>query len=248
MILRALDSNGDWTFGAGKNNYLRANAAVAQAISSRLLMILGDCFWATNAGIDWFNLMQANQQLALNLAISATILNTENVTGIIQLSFSFVSSTRALAISYNVSTLYGPVQAIVTQNLGVGPVTLYINNPLLPQFNQTLNNNASATAITNAVFNSTAWWEVDLPYFIERRTSTQSFVQRGVLFVTFNVFTGFWSLIDDAWSGSSGPTTGVVFSVNASMGQVSYASDNVTGSGYVGNLIIGSGNTFVAGA
>lgn len=108
MIVRALDSTGDWTFGNGLSNYLSANAAVAQSIQTRVLSFLGDCFFDATAGIDWFNLLGSKNQIGLNLAISSTILNTENVTGILQLSV-VLNELRNFSVSYSVQTTYSVV-------------------------------------------------------------------------------------------------------------------------------------------
>lgn len=93
MIVRALNKDGDWTFGAGKANYLSGVDALKQSISTRLNSYLGDCFFATNAGIDWFTFCGGSKsQLALQLAINAVILNTANVTGIITTQVSLSPS------------------------------------------------------------------------------------------------------------------------------------------------------------
>jgi hypothetical protein len=253
MIVRALTSKGDFTFGAGKNNYLVGRVAVGQAIATNLMMFLGDCFWATNTGLDWWTFLGGSKaQLSLQLAINATILNTQSngVNVITNLNAAVVSLntvTRQFSVTYDVTTIFGNIQSVVNINLGVGPLAPPAITPLLPQFNQTLLNNISATAITNAAFNSTAWWEVDLDYYIERRDSASSYNQRGILICKFDPKTSLWSIDNTVLSGSSGPTTGVTFSINSSTGQVYYASDNMTGSGYVGNLIIESDETFVAG-
>jgi hypothetical protein len=55
-------------------------------------------FFDLGAGIDWFNLLGAKDQVALNLSISAVILNTLNVTGILQLSAS-LSANRIFTVS-----------------------------------------------------------------------------------------------------------------------------------------------------
>lgn len=110
MIVRAIDSQNDWLFGAGLNNYKTANAAIAQSIQTRLQSFLGDCFFDTSAGIDWFNLLGSKNQLALNLAISATILNTAGVTGILQLSVG-LSPGRLFSVSYKVQTVYSTTQS-----------------------------------------------------------------------------------------------------------------------------------------
>jgi len=106
-FVRALDSLGDWTWGKGRANYLSGVNAVAQNIQTRLKMVLGDCFFATNSGIDWFNLLGAKNQLALNIAVSATILNTNSVTGILELSLNLDRTTRGITITYNAQTVYG---------------------------------------------------------------------------------------------------------------------------------------------
>jgi hypothetical protein len=105
MIVRALDSNFDWTYGRGKNNYLSGRSAVAQNISTRLKSFLGDCFYDTAAGIDWFNRIGSKDIIALNLDVSAVILNTRDVTGIVQLSIN-LNSARKLTIQYAVTTAY----------------------------------------------------------------------------------------------------------------------------------------------
>lgn len=112
MKVSALDSNGDWTFGSGLNNYVSGNDAVAELIDTRLLCFLGDCFFDAGAGINWFGYLGGKDQLSLNLAVSACILNTQDsfgnqvVTGLQQLSINLNHNTRALSISYVVSTLF----------------------------------------------------------------------------------------------------------------------------------------------
>lgn len=106
MIVRGLDSTGDWLFGKGKNDYLSGNAAVAQDIQTRVQCFLGDCFFDVSSGIDWWNLLQRSSQIALNLAISSTILNTENVTGINQLYITLNADSRSVSIGYDVQTTY----------------------------------------------------------------------------------------------------------------------------------------------
>ncbi len=103
MIVRALDVNGDWTFGQGRNNYLSGVAALSQSIKTRLSSFLGDCFFDTAAGIDWFNLLGTKQILQLRLAIATTILNTENVAGIIELNVN-LDNNRLLTVQYIVTT------------------------------------------------------------------------------------------------------------------------------------------------
>jgi hypothetical protein len=106
MSTRAIDVNGDWVFGTGANAYVTGKAEVAQNIQTRLLSFLGDCFFDTTAGIDWFNLLGGKNQVTLQLAVAAVILNTANVTGGLQLSVTYNEQTRNLGIVYQVQTTY----------------------------------------------------------------------------------------------------------------------------------------------
>lgn len=106
MIVRAIDVAHDWTFGNGKSNYKRNLSAVVQNINTRLYSFLGDCFFETTAGIDWFSRLGSKDNLLLQLDIAATILKTRNVTGLVQLSV-VTTVERRLSISYQVQTTLG---------------------------------------------------------------------------------------------------------------------------------------------
>lgn len=112
MKVRALTATGDWTFGKGANDYKSGNNAVAQLIQTRLYSFLGDCFFDQGAGINWFGFLGGKDQLGLNLAISATIANTENVLRLNQLSVN-LTSTRRISISYNVTTSFSTLSNTV---------------------------------------------------------------------------------------------------------------------------------------
>lgn len=109
MIVRAIDLNGDWEFGKGQNDYKSANAAIAQSIKTRLQSFLGDCFFDTGAGLDWFTFLGGKDQLSLNLSISAVILNSEGVTGISQLFVLLNDNTRVFTVQYKAQTIYSSV-------------------------------------------------------------------------------------------------------------------------------------------
>ncbi len=120
MRVREIDSDHDWLFGKGQNDYLTANAAIVQNINTRLSSFLGDCFFDLSAGIDWWNLLGGKDQVSLNLSISAVILNTQNVTGIKQLSVS-LSTVRNLTVRYKVQTTYSSASGLFQYDLnGIG--------------------------------------------------------------------------------------------------------------------------------
>ncbi len=105
MIIRNLDADGDWTWGAGKNNYLSNNAAIGLNIKTRILSWLDDCFFNPQAGIDWLNrLGSKNQRGLLELDLRRIILQSEGVTGI--LSFDSVLVGRAFTANYSVQTIF----------------------------------------------------------------------------------------------------------------------------------------------
>lgn len=139
MIVRAIDALGDWEFGKGKNDYKSGRDATAQMIKTRLQSFLADCFFDLADGIDWFNLLGSKNQLALNLAISATILETENVTKITSLTTS-LSVSRVFSLVYKVDTIYGPV--VATESLSIvqllNPITTEDGNKLTTEDGQVI--------------------------------------------------------------------------------------------------------------
>lgn len=126
MIVRSIDSNGDWKFGKGRNDYLKNRRAVQQNIETRLKMFLGDCFFALNQGIDWFNLLGSKNILELRLSVASVILNTEFVSGIEELSFN-IDTSRNLFIQYDVSTSFG-AQSVIS-----GTVEIEIGESILTE-------------------------------------------------------------------------------------------------------------------
>jgi hypothetical protein len=56
--------------------------------------------------VDWFNLLGAKNQLALELALNAVILNTIEVTKIVASALVLDSSTREITFTYTVETIY----------------------------------------------------------------------------------------------------------------------------------------------
>lgn len=112
MIVRALDADHDWTFGKGRNNYLRNVDAIQQTIETRLLSFLGDCFFDVTAGIDWFGLLGGKNRQALELAIAAVILNTEGVTALVTLDTDLDPITRLFTATYVVNTTFSGIASL----------------------------------------------------------------------------------------------------------------------------------------
>lgn len=118
-IARGLDSNGDWLFGKGTNDYVSGNAEVAQDIQTRLSSFVGDCFFDASSGVDWFNLLGSKNQIALNLAVAAVILNTPNVIGIKQLYVNYTPGTRNISMQYRVTTTFSTLTAAFQYDVNI---------------------------------------------------------------------------------------------------------------------------------
>lgn len=109
MIFRALTPTGDWTLGQGVQNYLRDEPAVELNIKTRLKSFLGDCFWATDFGVDWWELLGVKNpaaQAAIVLACRLMIAESYGVVRINSISAATDRTTRQLTVTYNIDTIY----------------------------------------------------------------------------------------------------------------------------------------------
>lgn len=104
-MIRALDVNHDWTFGQSQSNYLNENMEIKQNVECRIISFLGDCFFAVNDGIDWFNLLERNKLEELENAVQQDIIETDGVTAVNEIDV-LLGSDRKLFLSYNIDTIY----------------------------------------------------------------------------------------------------------------------------------------------
>jgi hypothetical protein len=104
MIHRNLDTNHDWLFGKGKESFLFDDNAVGMNIKTRVLSFFNDCFFDTDAGIDWFNLLDIGKKNHLEQAIRATVLQSYGVTALLELDI--VENNRKLLIQYVIETIF----------------------------------------------------------------------------------------------------------------------------------------------
>lgn len=111
MSVRAItgiaDANpGDWTFGQGQQNYLTGEAEINQDIATALKIFLGECFFDTDAGVDWWNLIGGHSANNIVLQCRKVIAARPGVTKITSVTATLDARTRALLIAYNVSTVF----------------------------------------------------------------------------------------------------------------------------------------------
>tara|TARA_R110000782_G_scaffold54444_1_gene115129 strand:+ start:193 stop:540 length:348 start_codon:yes stop_codon:yes gene_type:complete len=115
MIIRALDADGDWTFGKGLSNYASNNAGIEQNIKTRYNEWVGDCFFNSEAGIDWSNRLGYGSKDVLENDIKSLIAKSYGVVSVESLSSQLVG--RKFTASYSVKTIFSET---ITGNLGNG--------------------------------------------------------------------------------------------------------------------------------
>lgn len=106
---RAIDSDGDWLFGQGRQSYFTANDAIMADIRTALLMVVGDFFADLSAGVDWWNLTGGMNPKARNEIVRQCRVIIAGITGVVKINsveFTYTVATRAIVISYNVDTTY----------------------------------------------------------------------------------------------------------------------------------------------
>jgi len=105
MIIRKIDSSGDWQFGKGVQDYATGLKAIEQNIRTRLLSWQNDCFYALEEGLDYRNLLDKGQQDNLTQAVKTIILASYGVTAVTTITAT-LGSDRKLSITYTADTIY----------------------------------------------------------------------------------------------------------------------------------------------
>lgn len=111
MIVRRIDENHDMTFGRGIADMARDDEATAQSVKTRLLLLRGEWFLDTDAGVPYLQqiaIKPANLPLAQAI-IKQTILETEGVAELRSFGMTFDRETRRLTIQATVTNIYGSV-------------------------------------------------------------------------------------------------------------------------------------------
>lgn len=103
-MFRALVAD-DWTFGNGIGSYVTEEQEIALNVKTRIMSFLGDCFFATDEGIDWWNLLDYRYQDRLENAVQDVIKNTPGVTAINSVDV-LVGANRQIRLQYDIQTIY----------------------------------------------------------------------------------------------------------------------------------------------
>jgi len=114
MIMRRLTANHDYQFGRSQSDLASDAEATAQSVRTRLLMLLGEWFLDTGAGVPHLQSIMvkpANFPLAEAL-IKKTILETVGVKSLNDFSLIFDPNTRKMTVNASVSTIYEDISSI----------------------------------------------------------------------------------------------------------------------------------------
>lgn len=95
----------DWQFGNGLGSYVTEEQEIAINLKTRIMSFLGDCFFATNEGIDWWNLLDYRYQDRLENAVQEVIKDTPGVTAINSVDV-IVGANRKIRLQYDIQTIY----------------------------------------------------------------------------------------------------------------------------------------------
>lgn len=116
MRYRKLDSDGDYTLGAGGDWHVDSPEAVAQAVKTRLGLWTGEWFLDSTDGTPWNEQILGKRTRGKNYdaAIRQRILGTQGVSEISEYSSTFDGNTRALSVSATITTIYGTTQISLT--------------------------------------------------------------------------------------------------------------------------------------
>ncbi len=109
MTIRNLTLTGDWTFGSGRQNYLRDDRAIALNIKTRLKSFLNDTFWNMNFGIDWWTLLGAKNPTAeeqITIQTRAVVSASYGVVKVNSVTVSTERRSRQVTVTYNIDTIF----------------------------------------------------------------------------------------------------------------------------------------------
>lgn len=109
MRYRALDANGDYSFGKSQGNFLiNSPEAVGQAVQTRLRLLKGEWFLDVTEGMPWSTeVVGVRTRATRDQAVKTRVLGTQGVTGIA--SYASQVTGRGFSVQMTIDTLYGQV-------------------------------------------------------------------------------------------------------------------------------------------
>ena len=127
MRVRALDANGDMTFGDSAANFLvDSPQCVLQCVLTALRLHQGEWFLDITAGMPWESkVLGFGTQSFYDNAVKTCIRGVQDVTGITNYSSSFNSVTRHLTIGATIQTAFGPANLLTSLQFAAPPTGGY---------------------------------------------------------------------------------------------------------------------------
>lgn len=106
MRYRALDENGDMTFGGNNKNFLKDIKAVIQAIKTRIKLLKGEWWENTDEGFPLFqDILGTYDELKIKNRIVERIQQTQGVLSVTDIDIE--KTNRKFTFKCAVSTIYG---------------------------------------------------------------------------------------------------------------------------------------------
>lgn len=105
-MTRALNRDGDWTFGNNKKDYLDNNKDISQELVSRLKTVANDCYYDRLLGLPIFTEDKVSP-IVMENAIRSIVLGTKGVVDILE--FKSRLENREFRVEMTVATLGGEV-------------------------------------------------------------------------------------------------------------------------------------------
>ena len=117
MQTRALDKNGDWTILNGKSLFKKGNNALAQIITSKINLVVGEVFYDITQGVNWQYLRSyVSRPEQFISEIEAEILSTE---GVVSAELKSTNFDKTLQVVYSVVTIFNDTIDIKINNANI---------------------------------------------------------------------------------------------------------------------------------
>lgn len=111
MIGRALDSNNDIYVGRRRIAVVQDGAEAIQFVRSCLLFYLGECSWATNKGVPYFQriFVKPMNLPETEAILKSVVIKAPSVSKLLDFSMAYSSKTRKLAVAFEADSTYGVI-------------------------------------------------------------------------------------------------------------------------------------------
>ncbi len=106
MKTRTLDSNWDFKYGKGLNDYAQGSLNVAYAVKMKILSWYKDCFFAMEDGVDWKNILgNKNSKEEADISIKDIVQTEPEITELVY--FDSTVEDRKYSCTIKFKTVYG---------------------------------------------------------------------------------------------------------------------------------------------